>query len=54
MTDYSLWKSQIEAAWEDRSLLQQPQTLEAIEGIIAAIDAGALRSRAYYGRLAGQ
>jgi 2,3,4,5-tetrahydropyridine-2-carboxylate N-succinyltransferase len=43
MTDYSLWKSQIEAAWEDRSLLQQPQTLEAIEGIIAAIDAGALR-----------
>lgn len=43
MTDYSLWKSQIEAAWEDRSLLQQPQTLEAIDGIIAAIDAGALR-----------
>jgi 2,3,4,5-tetrahydropyridine-2-carboxylate N-succinyltransferase len=43
MTDYSLWKSHIEAAWEDRSLLQQPQTLEAIDGIIAAIDAGALR-----------
>jgi 2,3,4,5-tetrahydropyridine-2-carboxylate N-succinyltransferase len=43
MTDYSLWKSRIEAAWEDRSLLQQPQTLEAIDGIIAAIDAGALR-----------
>ncbi len=43
MTDYSLWKSQIEAAWEDRSLLQQPQSLEAIDGIIAAIDAGALR-----------
>ncbi|NDD47753.1 MAG: 2,3,4,5-tetrahydropyridine-2,6-dicarboxylate N-succinyltransferase, partial [Flavobacteriia bacterium] len=41
MTDYSLWKSQIEAAWEDRSLLQQPQTLEAIDGILAAIDAGA-------------
>jgi 2,3,4,5-tetrahydropyridine-2-carboxylate N-succinyltransferase len=43
MTDYSLWKSHIEAAWEDRSLLHQPQTLEAIDGIIAAIDAGALR-----------
>jgi 2,3,4,5-tetrahydropyridine-2-carboxylate N-succinyltransferase len=43
MTDYSLWKSQIEAAWEDRSLLHEPQTLEAIDGIIAAIDAGALR-----------
>jgi len=43
MTDYSLWKSQIEAAWEDRSLLQQPQSLEAIDGIIEAIDSGALR-----------
>jgi 2,3,4,5-tetrahydropyridine-2-carboxylate N-succinyltransferase len=43
MNDYSLWRSHTEAAWEDRSLLQQPQTLEAIDGIIAAIDAGALR-----------
>ena len=43
MTDYSLWKSRIEAAWDDRSLLQQAETLEAIDGIIAAIDAGQLR-----------
>lgn len=43
MTDYSLWKSRIEAAWDDRSLLQHAETLEAIDGIIAAIDAGLLR-----------
>lgn len=33
----------IEAAWNDRSLLQSPATLAAIEEVIAALDAGTLR-----------
>lgn len=36
-------RSIIEAAWEDRSLLQQPETLQAIEHVIAEIDNGILR-----------
>ncbi len=33
----------IEAAWEDRQLLQQKETLEAIEQVIADLDKGQLR-----------
>lgn len=33
----------IEAAWEDRSLLQSPEHLAAIEAVIEALDKGALR-----------
>lgn len=33
----------IEAAWEDRSLLQKPETLEAVNIVIAALDKGEVR-----------
>jgi 2,3,4,5-tetrahydropyridine-2,6-dicarboxylate N-succinyltransferase len=33
----------IEAAWEDRSLLQNPSTIEAIDAVIEEIDKGRLR-----------
>jgi 2,3,4,5-tetrahydropyridine-2-carboxylate N-succinyltransferase len=36
-------RSIIEAAWDDRSLLHQPETIEAIEHVIAEIDSGLLR-----------
>jgi 2,3,4,5-tetrahydropyridine-2,6-dicarboxylate N-succinyltransferase len=36
-------RSLIEKAWEDRSLLTQPETIEAIEHIIEEIDKGRLR-----------
>ncbi len=36
-------RSIIEAAWDDRSLLHQPETIRAIEHVIAEIDNGLLR-----------
>ena len=36
-------RSIIEAAWDDRSLLHQPETIRAIEHVIAEIDGGLLR-----------
>jgi 2,3,4,5-tetrahydropyridine-2-carboxylate N-succinyltransferase len=36
-------RSIIEAAWDDRSLLHQPETIRAIEHVIAEIDSGLLR-----------
>lgn len=36
-------KSIIEKAWEDRSLLEQPETIKAIEGVIENLDKGVLR-----------
>ena len=33
----------IEAAWEDRSLLSQPEIRTAIESVLEALDSGALR-----------
>lgn len=36
-------RSIIEQAWEDRSLLQQPETIAAIEHVIEEIDKGRLR-----------
>lgn len=36
-------KSIIEKAWEDRSLLEQPETIKAIEGVIEDLDKGVLR-----------
>ena len=33
----------IEAAWNDRSLLQQPTTIQAIEHVIEELDKGRLR-----------
>lgn len=33
----------IQAAWDDRALLKQPETREAIEQVIARLDSGALR-----------
>jgi 2,3,4,5-tetrahydropyridine-2-carboxylate N-succinyltransferase len=36
-------RSIIEAAWDDRSLLHQPETISAIEHVIAEIDSGLLR-----------
>ena len=43
MTDY---RPIIEAAWEDRSLLEQVETQEAIRAVINQIDAGELRCAA--------
>ena len=36
-------KQKIEAAWEDRSLLEQAEYIEAVEAVVAHIDAGTLR-----------
>lgn len=36
-------RSIIENAWEDRSLLEQPETIKAIEAVIEDLDKGALR-----------
>ncbi len=36
-------KQKIEAAWEDRSLLEQAEYIEAVEAVVANIDAGTLR-----------
>ncbi|MBK9338998.1 MAG: 2,3,4,5-tetrahydropyridine-2,6-dicarboxylate N-succinyltransferase [Lewinellaceae bacterium] len=36
-------KPVIESAWDDRSLLQQPETRQAIREVIALLDAGTLR-----------
>ena len=36
-------KAIIEQAWEDRSLLEKTETREAIEAVIASLDAGKLR-----------
>ena len=43
MTDY---RPIIEAAWEDRSLLEQVETQDAIRAVINQIDAGELRCAA--------
>ncbi|MEJ6545030.1 MAG: 2,3,4,5-tetrahydropyridine-2,6-dicarboxylate N-succinyltransferase, partial [Flavobacteriaceae bacterium] len=43
MTDY---RPIIEAAWEDRSLLEQAETQDAIRAVINQIDAGELRCAA--------
>lgn len=37
------YRAQIEAAWEDRALLQEAATREAIEAVIEALDEGRLR-----------
>lgn len=36
-------RSVIESAWEDRSLLEQPQTVKAVEAVLEALDKGNLR-----------
>lgn len=36
-------RKQIEAAWEDRSLLKSPQTQEAIRSVVALLDRGEVR-----------
>ena len=36
-------KSRVEAAWADRTLLQQPEAKDAIAEVMAGLDAGALR-----------
>ena len=36
-------KNKIEAAWEDRSLLTNPETIAAIREVVALCDAGTLR-----------
>ena len=36
-------QSIIESAWENRALLQEPTVQQAIEEVIAALDAGSLR-----------
>lgn len=43
MSEFTHLQPTIEAAWEDRSLLQNPETLAAIEETLAALDAGTLR-----------
>lgn len=37
------WRERIEQAWEDRDLLNEEETREAIDGVIEAIDKGQLR-----------
>jgi 2,3,4,5-tetrahydropyridine-2-carboxylate N-succinyltransferase len=46
-------QAQIEAAWEDRALLQQPETQQAIRAVIAHLDAGELRVAQPYDDAAG-
>jgi len=41
--DFTQIQPLIEAAWDDRSLLQAPETITAIETLIAALDQGKLR-----------
>ena len=36
----------VESAWEDRSLCDQTATQEAVESVMAAVDAGELRCAA--------
>ncbi len=36
-------KSQIEKAWEDRSLLNNPETIEAIKNVVELLDKGEIR-----------
>ena len=36
-------QAQIEAIWDDRTLLQKPESIAAIEGVVAQLDAGTLR-----------
>lgn len=43
MLNLQLLQDQIEAAWENRQLLQEPTTIEAIETVIEALDKGHLR-----------
>jgi len=43
MSEFTHLQPTIEAAWEDRSLFQNPETLAAIEETLAALDAGTLR-----------
>jgi 2,3,4,5-tetrahydropyridine-2-carboxylate N-succinyltransferase len=37
------WRTEIEAAWEDRTRLQKASTREAIEAVVKALDEGRLR-----------
>jgi 2,3,4,5-tetrahydropyridine-2,6-dicarboxylate N-succinyltransferase len=41
--NFSELQSSIERAWESRDLLHEPDTIAAIDAVIAAIDAGLLR-----------
>lgn len=43
MLNLQLLQDQIEAAWENRQLLSEPTTIEAIETVIEALDKGHLR-----------
>lgn len=43
MLDITIHKKHIEAAWENRKLLEDPATVAAIEAVIEALDKGHLR-----------
>lgn len=43
MLDITIHKKHIEAAWENRKLLEDPTTVAAIEAVIEALDKGHLR-----------
>lgn len=43
MTQINLLQERIQAAWYDRSLLQNPATVQAIEAVIEGLDKGTLR-----------
>jgi 2,3,4,5-tetrahydropyridine-2-carboxylate N-succinyltransferase len=43
MLDITIHKKHIEAAWENRKLLEDPATIAAIEAVIEALDKGHLR-----------
>lgn len=43
MTQINLLQERIQAAWDDRSLLQNPATVQAIEAVIEGLDKGTLR-----------